>query len=150
MERERIWEKNKRRWSKRRERKAERTALSLPSCFEWISSVGLSTANRRKRGGSLAMGGEKWRDRWEGVSCLHERGEQIRNLNHCGMRKAFWHQFSWQPENYAACSIHTCKQNVAGDGGREGPRDEERGKLLIKVYQHASRKTLNGEDKGRR
>lgn len=42
---------------------------------------------QKKERGSLTKGGEKWRLA-RGMTCVHKRGEEIRNFNHCGMKMA--------------------------------------------------------------
>lgn len=128
-----------------RQKKVERKASSPPSRFVWISLDASRQQTEKEGGGGMTRGGER-RRQTRGMTCLHKKGKEIRNLNYCGMRKALWHQFSWQPENSAAC-LPACavrKRKQAADEGRgwrkRRRREWRRAEKIITVQQCSGKK----------
>lgn len=117
------WEARK--IKRNRQRKVARKASSLPSCFVWISLDASRQQTEEGKGGGLTRRGERWRQT-RGMTCLHKKGKEIRNLNYCGMRMALWHQFSWQPENSAACMLAHC-----ANASRLRMKEEEEKKMKV-------------------
>lgn len=103
---------------KEEDRMSKRKVSGLPSCSVWIS---------------LDYFRQQTEDKGEtgevGAKCRQTRGKKGGgNKKPCGMKMALWHQFSWQPENCAACSMHKCKH--APEGAKGGERDEGREEIL--------------------
>lgn len=111
----------------------EGSAYPILLCMNFIRRF--TTANRKRKGGGLTRGGERWRQT-SGMTCLHKKEKEIRNLNYCGTRMALWHQFSWQPENSVACMPARCAN--ASSAADEGRREENKGgwkKKIVTVQQ---------------
>lgn len=110
---------------KRKTEKGSKEGIASPIllCMNFIRRF--TTANRKRKGGGLTRRGERWRQT-RGMTCLHKKGKEIRNLNYCGMRMALWHQFSWQPENSAACVLAQC-----ANAGRLPMKEEEEEKMKV-------------------
>lgn len=107
----------------------------------WMNFIRrFATANRKRKGGGLTIGGERWRQT-RGMTCLHKKGKEIRNLNYCGMRMALWHQFSWQPENSAACMPAQC-------ANASGLRMKEREERKMKVGEKKLSQFNNVQGRG--
>lgn len=144
--------KDKRRKQRGQTEKGREEGIKSPIslCMNFIRRF--TTANRKRKGGGMTRGGER-RRQTRGMTCLHKKGKEIRNLNYCGMRKALWHQFSWQPENSAAC-LPACavrKRKQAADEGRgwrkRRRREWRRAEKIITVQQCSRKKNKHRRKK---